>query len=185
MFPLALRLLCSSIISILHTKDQGRKNLISSVFRKGGMSLHVVFHAPRCSYVFSATMYPRSSFIRLLETTGWAAMLIQAATKSTLSGSSLPAVKDYESHFPGSWEEVYMERDNPCFNTIIYLPVGCTGRKTSIMFWGEKGKWGTVSSVLEYFSCYQAFVVLQCLTYVLFLSYNSHFYCFTSTLMWI
>lgn len=70
----------------------------------------------------------RRSFTSLLEAAGWQYKLRKSWQPywfSPYSRSSLPAVKDDESHFAGSWEEVCMELNKTCFNSIIALPLGC------------------------------------------------------------
>lgn len=68
------------------------------------------------------------SFTNLLEAAGWQYKLRKSWQPywfSPYSRSSLPAVKDDDSHFMGSSEEVRMERNKTCFDSMIHLPLGC------------------------------------------------------------
>lgn len=84
----------------------------------------------------------------------WAAILVQGVHTEWI----LPACR--EDLFPGFWEEVYMELNSLCFNTIIQLPVGCIEKHPS-SFAGKRENEEWTKQYLNFFSSYfQAFLVL-------------------------
>lgn len=140
-------------------KEEG----IYEVGLDGGQS--VCTHAHMHLHICLTNMHTWSSFICLLETIDWAAILVQRATSPYWVDPSYLLWGIMRVIFQGL--EKRSTWNNPCFNTIIYIYPFGVQRKTIHHVLGERRKWGMVIRVS--INIFQAFLVLL---YILFESYN-------------